>query len=682
MNEPVDSHQSINQSIIIAKGDSGASANYWRDEDKAVLQNIHPNTTVKVTLPNAQPIISTLEGTIPLSSKLSSKARQATVLPHLQSSSLISLGQLCDDNCKVVLDKKQLNVYKDGQVVLTGYRNLKDGLWDIPIMKQMVSANYMMPATHPGLYSIRSLKRSTVQPVKSLSKRPQIPSRKIISSVDSLSSESLQQLLDEYKAKDHQVNVIIRKKQSKQDLAKYLHAACFSPTKAAFTAAISKNNFSSWPGLTANLINNHLPKSIFTYQGHMSKERQGLQSTKTDMTVASLSETLQDSFPVSETPNTKTYNVCYALLNPQDIVTGYMDLTGRFPKRSSRGNQYILVAYHFDANLIKAVPLKNRRGQVITEAWEQLHNEFATAGVAPKTYVLDNEKSKDLIDSFTTHNIDYQLVAPYRHCKQAERAIKTFKEHFKSGLASVDPNFPLSEWDRLIPQANITLNLLRNSRVNPKLSAYAYLYGDFNFRATPLAPPGTKVLAYISPEKRGTWDLNGEVGWYVGPSLHHYRCVQCYFPRTRMIRDCDTVEFFPHAVPFPRVTVNDHLKQAATDIISILSNPPKTTVPSLLAGEETNTALYEIAKLLKRADPIPDFNHQEISKDISLPRVLHDKPRHQVQTPVNNTHVIPFETEEIAPSPSQSDPHVTPATNLQAPSNLPKNLRFNNAGKH
>lgn len=203
MNEPVDSHQSINQSIIIAKGDSGASANYWRDEDKAILQNIHPNTTVKVTLPNAQPIISTLEGTIPLSSKLSSKARQATVLPHLQSSSLISLGQLCDDNCKVVLDKKQLNVYKDGQVVLTGYRNLKDGLWDIPIMKQMVSANYMMPATHPGLYSIRSLKRSTVQPVKSLSKRPQIPSRKIISSVDSLSSESLQQLLDEYKAKDH-----------------------------------------------------------------------------------------------------------------------------------------------------------------------------------------------------------------------------------------------------------------------------------------------------------------------------------------------------------------------------------------------------------------------------------------------------------------------------------------------
>ena len=138
--------------------------------------------------------------------------------------------------------------------------------------------------------------------------------------------------------------------------------------------------------------------------------------------------------------------------------------------------------------------------------------------------------------------------------------IKTFKEHFKSGLASVNPNFPLSEWDQLIPQANITLNLLRSSRVNPKFSAYAHVHGKFNFRATLLVLPGTKVLAHVSSDKRGTWDLNGEVDWCVGPYLQHYHCAQCYFPRTRTVRDCDKVEFFPHGVPFPRVTANDHLK--------------------------------------------------------------------------------------------------------------------------
>ena len=94
-----------------------------------------------------------------------------------------------------------------------------------------------------------------------------------------------------------------------------------------------------------------------------------------------------------------------------------MDLTGRFPKQSSRGNKYILVAYHYSENLIKAKPIKSWYSQVIMEVWESLHNEFKIVGVAPKTYVLDNEKSKDLIDSFSNEKIEYQLVASYCHCK-------------------------------------------------------------------------------------------------------------------------------------------------------------------------------------------------------------------------------------------------------------------------
>ena len=68
----------------------------------------------------------------------------------------------------------------------------------------------------------------------------------------------------------------------------------------------------------------------------------------------------------------------------------------------------------------------------------------------------------------------FQFVPPYTHrANVAERAIQTFKGHFKAGLASVHPDFPISEWDRLLEQAFLTLNLLRASKVNPKLSAYA-----------------------------------------------------------------------------------------------------------------------------------------------------------------------------------------------------------------
>ena len=65
---------------------------------------------------------------------------------------------------------------------------------------------------------------------------------------------------------------------------------------------------------------------------------------------------------------------------------------------------------------------------------------------------------------------------------------------FLSALSSTDPKFPSSEWNRLTPQAVITLNILRNERVSPKLSAHAYLHGNFDFTDTKFASPRTRVL--------------------------------------------------------------------------------------------------------------------------------------------------------------------------------------------
>ena len=68
-------------------------------------------------------------------------------------------------------------------------------------------------------------------------------------------------------------------------------------------------------------------------------------------------------------------------------------------------------------------------------------------------------------------DIAYQLVPPHNHqANTAERAIQTFESHFKVILATCDPEFPLTQWDLLVPQANLTLNLLRSARNNPTLS--------------------------------------------------------------------------------------------------------------------------------------------------------------------------------------------------------------------
>ena len=77
----------------------------------------------------------------------------------------------------------------------------------------------------------------------------------------------------------------------------------------------------------------------------------------------------------------------------------------------------------------------------------------------------------------------------------------------------------MKEWDRLLPHAQLTLNHLRASRRQPNLSAHAAALGAYNFDAHPLAPPGTKVLVHETSEQRGTFDLHGTEGWYVGPAV-------------------------------------------------------------------------------------------------------------------------------------------------------------------
>ena len=45
----------------------------------------------------------------------------------------------------------------------------------------------------------------------------------------------------------------------------------------------------------------------------------------------------------------------------------------------------------------------------------------------------------------------------------------------------------------------MTLNLLRGSRINPPLSAYAQINGLLDFTKTPLAPPGIRTLVHEKP---------------------------------------------------------------------------------------------------------------------------------------------------------------------------------------
>jgi hypothetical protein len=158
----------------------------------------------------------------------------------------------------------------------------------------------------------------------------------------------------------------------------------------------------------------------------------------------------------------------------------------------------------------------------------------------------------------------YQLVPPHNHrWNIAEKAIQVFKAHFISILCGTDKSFPLHLWDRLLGQAEHTLNMLWTSRMSPSVSAYAYLWGEHDYKANPFAPLVCKVEAHVTPNKRETWAPHTASGFYVGNAWEHYRCHEIYICDTKHTRTC-LAAFFKHKyLTLPTITPADALIRAA-----------------------------------------------------------------------------------------------------------------------
>jgi hypothetical protein len=112
-------------------------------------------------------------------------------------------------------------------------------------------------------------------------------------------------------------------------------------------------------------------------------------------------------------------------------------------------------------------------------------------------------------------------------------------------LAGVSDDFPIHQWDELLPQTVLTLNLLRQSNVAPNISAYAYHHGSFDYNRMPLAPLGCTVQFHNKPSRRKTFGKHSSDGWYIKTSPEHYRAHVFFVKATRAKRITDTV-FFKH----------------------------------------------------------------------------------------------------------------------------------------
>ena len=114
--------------------------------------------------------------------------------------------------------------------------------------------------------------------------------------------------------------------------------------------------------------------------GHLVQKRQGVRSTKTKLTATSpqeqqLPQVRWNKLHIHVTPNSKLYT----------------DNTGRFPIHARSGNQYIMIAYHCNANLILAEPFSSRKDMHWLLAYDKIMQRLTKNKISVDLQILDSK---------------------------------------------------------------------------------------------------------------------------------------------------------------------------------------------------------------------------------------------------------------------------------------------------
>ena len=123
----------------------------------------------------------------------------------------------------------------------------------------------------------------------------------------------------------------------KRVIVVYLHKAAFSPVPSTWIQAIEIGFFTSWPGLTADLVRKHLPKSGATVKGHQRQIGQNLRSTKPkpSSSIPTSNSVMTIDPPLGPVRANKL--ATFRIIELEGKL--FSDQTGKFPITSSRGTK-------------------------------------------------------------------------------------------------------------------------------------------------------------------------------------------------------------------------------------------------------------------------------------------------------------------------------------------------------
>jgi hypothetical protein len=175
---------------------------------------------------------------------------------------------------------------------------------------------------------------------------------------------------------------------------------------------------------------------------------------------------------------------------------------------------------------------------------------------------------------------------------------------------------PMHLWCQLLPQVERQLLLLRQSQVNPGMSAYSHVYhGQHNYSKHQFVPIGMESLVHVKPHKQRTYAQHCKKGFVIGTSFKHYRCQQIWMKDTHGTLILGAVWFKHKYLTNPSVTPEDQMIAA----IGGLAKTLRTNIPPKL-HDDTVDKLQKLQDILQ---PRPDgkIKSTPLKTPAQVPRV-------------------------------------------------------------
>ena len=165
-------------------------------------------------------------------------------------------------------------------------------------------------------------------------------------------------------------------------MKQWYHATLSSPVNTTITQAIKNGYFDTWPNLTIDLINNHLPPLMEKYKCHMHQTRKSINSTNQQEPIKLEEPPMK---PLAQRTNTEFTNI---INHKRKIGT---DITGKCPVTSNRVNKYLFLSYEYDSNSILILPMKAISDSELIWVFKDLYEHLLNMGIKPAYMKMDNE---------------------------------------------------------------------------------------------------------------------------------------------------------------------------------------------------------------------------------------------------------------------------------------------------